>query len=368
MVYDVYGSGDIVVEASLDPAGNVPELPRFGMQMALPGSYSTMTWLGRGPHENYWDRNSGAAVGLYSGSVEELLHVYTRPQESSNRTDVRWLTLTDNNGTGLLAVGMPLLSVSAWPYSMDDLAQAMHMHELPRRDFITLNLDYRQMGVGGDDSWGARPHPEYTLPAKPYSYRFRLKPYSKDMGEANTLARQSLGGQSSGDGSPRISLFDGKTLSGWTILKCEATVDNGEILIVAGNGLIQSEKKYRDFIFEFDWKPLKETRWDSGVYFRYNSVPQGRPWPARYQANLMQGLEGNVSDLPGAESKGLIQPGQWNRFKLTVRGTKAALEINGRPAWEADGLADPEGYIALQAEVPGGGRHRFRSIYLTELK
>ena len=79
---------------------------------------------------------------------------------------------------------MPLLSVSAWPYSMEDLEKAMHIHELPRRDFITLNLDYRQMGVGGDDSWGARPHPEYTLPAKPYSYRFRLKPYTKDMGEA----------------------------------------------------------------------------------------------------------------------------------------------------------------------------------------
>jgi len=176
----------------MDPAGNVPELVRFGMQMALPGKYSTMTWLGRGPHENYWDRNSGAAVGLYSGSVEELLHVYTRPQESSNRTDGRWLTLTDNNGSGLLAVGMPLLSVSAWPYSMDDLEQAKHIHELPRRDFVTLNLDYRQMGVGGDDSWGALPHDEYRLPAKSYSYRFRLKPYTKEMGEANALARESF--------------------------------------------------------------------------------------------------------------------------------------------------------------------------------
>mgnify|MGYP001421570033 CR=1 FL=1 len=75
---------------------------------------------------------------------------------------------------------------------MEDLEKAMHINELPDRDFVTLNLDYRQMGVGGDDSWGARPHPEYTLPAQPYSYRFRLKPYSKDMGDANTLARQAL--------------------------------------------------------------------------------------------------------------------------------------------------------------------------------
>ncbi len=192
-IYNIYGSGDIVVEATLEPgSGNLPELPRFGMQMAIAGRYSTAAYLGRGPYENYWDRHTGSAVGLYSSSVEELTHVYTRPQENGNRTDVRWLTLTDSQGAGLLAVGMPLLSVSAWPYSMEDLEKAMHINELPRRDFITLNLDYRQMGVGGDDSWGARPHPEYTLPAKAYSYRFRLKPYSKDMGDANTLARQAL--------------------------------------------------------------------------------------------------------------------------------------------------------------------------------
>ena len=364
-IYSVYGSGDIVVDVSMEPSGsNIPELPRFGMQMAIPGRYSTMTYLGRGPYENYWDRHTGSAVGLYTGSVEEQLHVYTRPQESSNRTDVRWLLLNDNGGAGLLAVGMPLLSVSAWPYSMDDLEKAMHVHELPRRDFITLNLDYKQMGVGGDDSWGARPHTEYTLPAKPYTYQFRLKPYTKDLGDPAVIARQTLAG-----GSDRVALFDGQTLAGWTVLKCEATVDNGEILIAAGNGLVQTEKKYRDFVLEFEWKALRDNKWDSGVYFRYDSVPQGRPWPARYQANLMQGLEGNVSDLPGAQSKGLIQPGQWNRFKLTIRGTKAALEINGTPAWQADGLADPaEGYIALQAEVPGGGQHRFRNIYLTELK
>ncbi len=192
-IYNVYGSGDVVVDVSMEPSGsNIPELPRFGMQMAIPGQYSTMAYLGRGPHENYWDRNRSAAVGLYWGSVEEQLHVYTRPQESSNRTDVRWLMLADTGVSGLLFFGMPLLSVSAWPYSMEDLEKAMHIHELPRRDFITLNLDYRQMGVGGDDSWGARPHPEYTLPAKPYTYRFRLKPYSKEMGDANTLARQTL--------------------------------------------------------------------------------------------------------------------------------------------------------------------------------
>ena len=167
----------------------------------------------------------------------------------------------------------------------------------------------------------------------------------------------------------RVSLFDGKTLTGWTVLTCEATVDNSDILIKAGNGLVQTGRKYGDFVFEFEWKALKPQDWDSGIYFRYDGVPKGSPWPPRYQANLRQNDEGNVAGLKGAKSKGLIKPGEWNQFKLTVRGTHAELEINGKAAWEANGLEGPkESYIALQAEVPGGGQHRFRNIYITEIK
>ncbi len=166
----------------------------------------------------------------------------------------------------------------------------------------------------------------------------------------------------------RIPLFDGKTLDGWTVIKCEAKIDDGDILLVAGNGLVQTEKKYGDFILDFEWKALRDDKWDSGVYFRYDSVPENRPWPDRYQVNLQQSREGNVGNLQGANSEGLAMAGQWNKFKLTVRGTKASLQINGKPAWEADGLEGPEkGFIALQAEVPGGGQYRFRNIYLTEL-
>ncbi len=169
-------------------------------------------------------------------------------------------------------------------------------------------------------------------------------------------------------GDKRVALFDGKTLDGWTVIKCEAAVDDGDILIVAGNGLIQTEKKYGDFILEFEWKALRDNKWDSGVYFRYDTVPEGRPWPRRYQVNLRQGMEGNVGELEGAKSEGLVKTGQWNQFKLVVQGAKASLEINGTPAWQADGLGEPEtGFIALQAEVPGGGQYRFRNIYLTEL-
>lgn len=166
----------------------------------------------------------------------------------------------------------------------------------------------------------------------------------------------------------RVALFDGKNLDAWEVLKCEAVVDQGEILIKAGNGLVQTRRKYRDFIIEYEWKALKDDNWDSGIYFRYDSVPENKPWPARYQANLRKGDEGNVGGLKGAISQGLFKNGEWNSFKLTVRRTTAEMQINGKPAWKAEGLEGPEnGFISLQAEVPNGGQNRFRNIYITEL-
>ena len=192
-IYTVFGSGDIIVAGSIEPGAELSRnLPRFGMQMAIPGEFSKMSWFGRGPNESYWDRKTGSAVGLYSGPVEEQFHPYVRPQETGNKTDVRWLALTNKDGAGLLAVGMPLLSASAWPFTMDDLQKATHTNELPRRKTITVNLDYKQMGVGGDDSWGARTHPEYTLPAKAYSYKFRLRPYTPNMGDISSVARMTI--------------------------------------------------------------------------------------------------------------------------------------------------------------------------------
>ena len=137
--------GDIIVEAALDIPKGAPELPRFGMRMALDAAFDTMTWFGRGPHENYWDRHTGAAVGRYSDKVERLIHPYVRPQENGARTDVRWVALTNTRHIGLLAVGMPLLNVSAWPYTQEDLESASHDCLLPRRNRITLNLDLIQM-------------------------------------------------------------------------------------------------------------------------------------------------------------------------------------------------------------------------------
>ena len=165
-----------------------------------------------------------------------------------------------------------------------------------------------------------------------------------------------------------VVLFDGKTLDNWDVITCEAVIQDDALLLKEGNGLVQTKKRYTDFVLEYEWKALRTDRWDSGVYFRYNEVPQGRPWPNRYQVNLLKGREGN---LDGFNAEGVnsvaTKPGEWNRFELTVKGTTAALKVNGEQAWQVDGIEQPSGFIAVQAEVPGGGQFLFRNIRITEL-
>lgn len=190
--YTIFGSGDVTLDVSFEPEGTLPELPRFGMAMTLPASFDRIQWFGRGPHESYWDRQTGAPVGVYAGTVSEQAHAYVRPQETGNKTDVRWMELRNADGVGLAVFGEPLLSASAWPFKMEDLeGRQRHATDVPQRDFVTLNLDHRQMGVGGDNSWGAKPHPQYSLPAQPYRYRLRIKPLSAVDSSAE-LSRQQL--------------------------------------------------------------------------------------------------------------------------------------------------------------------------------
>ena len=200
VTYTVYGTGDVVVTFSFRPGrSGLPELPRFGMTMTLPDEFSNMAWYGRGPHENYLDRKTGAAVGVYSGTVLEQYHPYVRPQETGNKTDVRWIALTNDEGIGLLAIGMPPLSASALPFLQNDLdwrkdRSQQHGGQVRRRDFVTLNLDYKQMGVGGDTSWGWRawPHPEYRLFSKVFTYRYRLRPFYAKEESPMILSRQGF--------------------------------------------------------------------------------------------------------------------------------------------------------------------------------
>ncbi|MFF3482749.1 glycoside hydrolase family 2 TIM barrel-domain containing protein [Streptomyces sp. NPDC002701] len=177
--YTVFGNGEIKVDNTLHPgAANLPYIPEVGTLLFLPGRLEHLHYYGRGPEENHWDRNDGTDVGLYSGTVTGQWTPYIRPQENGNRTDVRWAALTDRGGTGLLVSGEPLIEVNASHFTPEDLsAGTRHDYQLTPRDEVVLRVNHRQMGVGGDNSWGAHTHDEYKLFAdRDYAYTYRLRP------------------------------------------------------------------------------------------------------------------------------------------------------------------------------------------------
>jgi len=193
-VYTVYGSGDVVVNNHFKMIKEkLPHILRMGMNLVMPRKFDQMSWLGRGPQESYWDRKTAAFVGLYSGSVADQYWAYLRPQENGNKTDVRWLAITDKKGNGLFFAGMPLLEVSAHHNIMEDFESPertdgrqrpgtkvvnRHTTDVKPRELTSVNIDYKQMGVGGDNSWGAHTHPQYSLLDKEYSYSFRMRAIS----------------------------------------------------------------------------------------------------------------------------------------------------------------------------------------------
>ncbi|MCA8974750.1 MAG: beta-galactosidase, partial [Planctomycetes bacterium] len=175
----VAGDGTLAIDYTFEPEGDkLPELPRVGLCFEVPRDYRQVGWFGRGPHENYADRKSGAFFGIYHLPVAGLNHPYIEPQEHGNRCDVRWLELRDDNGNGLRVrnQGAPF-AFSVWPHTQAALEAAAHPFEVEPGENLTVNLDAGQTGVGGDNSWGARPHPEYTLtPTGQYRLRVVFEP------------------------------------------------------------------------------------------------------------------------------------------------------------------------------------------------
>jgi beta-galactosidase len=193
--YRIFGSGDIIVSVSLNCEGkDIPELPRFGLNLEVKPEFSSLQWYGRGPWENYQDRNSSAFMGLYKSTVDEQFVPYVRPQENGYKTGVKWMALTGTNNKGIFIQGDPQFCFSTLFYTYDDMKGFSHGGKHPvdmeKQNFIDMNIDYNQMGVGGDDSWGAKPHPEYTLPAKNYTYSFRFRPFSLDKESPEKLAAE----------------------------------------------------------------------------------------------------------------------------------------------------------------------------------
>lgn len=181
ITYQMLPNGNVEVNMHFTPGNKVlPEMPRLGMRMILKADYDQMTWLGRGPQENYADRKSGYLIGRYAASVWDQYHPYVRAQETANKCDVRWFSLASKSGAGIRVVGAEPLSVSAWNFPQDDLLYVPSMQEhrhggcVDKKEMVWVNIDHLQMGVGGDNTWGAQVHPEYTITPKEWSYSFTI--------------------------------------------------------------------------------------------------------------------------------------------------------------------------------------------------
>ena len=180
LTYVVAPNGEVAITASYTGVQKKQSPTRFGLQMLMPEGFETVTWYGCGPQESYSDRCE-TPIDLYSGKIDEQYFDYSEPSESGNKVKVRWTAIANAQGKGLLAIAdKNLLSVKALRYTTDDLQSHKHTFQIPQRKTTTLNLDLVQMGVGGDDSWGAKPHAPYQIPSdKNYSYTVRLLPYDK---------------------------------------------------------------------------------------------------------------------------------------------------------------------------------------------
>jgi beta-galactosidase len=192
ITYSIFGDGSVLVNNSFIPGNNqLPEMPRFGMTMNLKNEFENVSYYGRGPYENYWDRKTASFVGIYNSTVSDMFEFYETPQENSNRTDNRWVLFNNNDNKGIAFVGLPTFDFSASYYTPENLTLSTrgdkHLYEIKKNDFINVNIDFKQMGVGGDDSWGARTHNEYTLWPKEYSNKFMIIPFTDKKDFENSL-------------------------------------------------------------------------------------------------------------------------------------------------------------------------------------
>ena len=162
--YKVCGDGYIETQLHYDPVEGLGDMPEFGVMFKLDADYDQVSWYGMGPEETYEDRCLGAKLGIYRNEVRDNMAKYLNPQECGNKIGVRWACVTDKKGRGMRFTG-DRMNFSALPYTPHELENARHEFELPAVHYTVVRVSKQQMGVGGDDSWGARTHEEYLLPS-----------------------------------------------------------------------------------------------------------------------------------------------------------------------------------------------------------
>ena len=190
--YTIFGNGEVLVSNAIENNNKqLISLPRIGMNLIVPQAMDNFQWYGRGIHQSYQDKKQSAFVGVYANKVADNYWPYIKPQENGNKTDVRWAALTNDRGRGFLVNARDkLINVSVHRYSLENLTNAKHTYDLKDAGKITFNIDYKQMGVGGDDSWHPRIHQEFLLRDRYYRYNFLIRAIDlsqQSFGETNSI-------------------------------------------------------------------------------------------------------------------------------------------------------------------------------------
>ncbi|CAN7625953.1 DUF4981 domain-containing protein [Paenibacillus sp. LjRoot153] len=178
IIYAIAAEGEVTLDVHIVPRAELPSLPRFGVKISMPDSFNQLVWFGRGPHECYSDRKESGKLGIYRGTVQEQFVPYIKPQENGNKSEVRWSSLTNQQGIGLLFTGQPIFDTSVHHYTTDDLTAAKHVHQLTKVDQTIVNLDARQSGLGNHSCGYAPTLDTYLIHAEPMRFVIRLKPIS----------------------------------------------------------------------------------------------------------------------------------------------------------------------------------------------
>ena len=164
--YEVFGDGRVKTTLSYDPVKELGDMPEFGMMFKLDADYDHVKWYGLGPEETYADRKKGAKLGIYENLVKDNMAEYIVPQECGNKEGVRYAEITDRKGRGMrfeMTSENGPMCFSALPYTPHEMENAMHPFELPKVHYTVIRASKAQMGIAGDDSWGAKTHPEYLI-------------------------------------------------------------------------------------------------------------------------------------------------------------------------------------------------------------
>ncbi|EGT3616520.1 DUF4981 domain-containing protein [Clostridium perfringens] len=210
-IIQIFGDGSISIATDFKPGSeSLPIIPQIGMDFNMPEEFENVSWYGRGPGETYADRKLGSKVGVYESTVEDQFFPYIKPSENGNKTDVRWVTLTNDNGEGLMVSGSPVLEFSALHYTQEELASKKHTYELNKSKDIVVSVNHKQTGIAGDDSWGSKPRSYAMLyPNEEYNYKMILRAIDMNTENPMEINKTDLPSEVKGDQTIEVGTLKG---------------------------------------------------------------------------------------------------------------------------------------------------------------